>query len=76
MCELSPKINPVFSVADGETSWLLLPSSFFIIPSDTVQLENIYLCILKATGHVGNRKRWGAKLVYVVKHLPYKAFLL
>ena len=76
MCELSPKTNPVFLVADGEASWLLLPSSLFIIPSDTVQPENTYLCILKATGHVGNTKRWGAKLVYVVKHLPYQAFLL
>ena len=76
MCELSPKTNPVFLVADGKGSLLLLPSSYFIIPGDTVQPGNTYSCILKATGHVGNRKKWGAKLVYVVKDLPYKAFLL
>ena len=43
---------------------------------DTVQPENTFSCILKVTGHVENRKRCGVKLVYVVKHLPYKTFLL
>ena len=76
MCELGPKTIPVFLVADGDASWLLLLSSLSIIPGGTVQPENTYSCIFKVTSHVENRKRWGAKLVYVVKHLPYKAFLL
>ena len=76
MCELGPETTSGFLVNDGEASWLLLLSSFFIIPGRTLQPENTYSCILKVTGHVENRKRWGANMVYVAKHLPYKAFLL
>ena len=76
MCELGPKTIPVFLVADGDASWLLLSSSLSIIPGGTVQPENTYSCIPKVTSHVENTERWGAKLVYVVKHLPYKEFLL
>ena len=57
MCELGPNTIPVFLVADGEASWLLLPSSLSIIPGDTEQPENTYSCILKVTGHVENSKR-------------------
>ena len=37
MCELGPKTIPVFLVADGDASWLLLSSSLSIIPGGTVQ---------------------------------------
>ena len=76
MCERGAKTIPVFLVGDGDASWLLLSSSLSIIPGGTVQSENTYSRILKVTSHVENMKRWGAKLIYVVKYLPYKAFLL
>ena len=76
MCELGSKSTLVFLVADGEASYLLLPSLFSIIPGGTVQPENTYSCILKVTGHVENRERWAAKLIFVVKHLPYRLFIV
>ena len=46
------KTNLVFSPADGEASWLLLPSSVSLLSGGTVQPENTYSCILKVTGQV------------------------
>ena len=46
------KTNPVFSPADGETSWLLPPSLVSLLSGSTVQQENTYPCILKMTGQV------------------------
>ena len=43
---------PVFLTADGEASWLLLPSSVSLLSGGTVQPENTYPCILKVTGQV------------------------
>ena len=46
------KTTPIFLLDDGETSWLLLPSSVFILSGGTVQPENTYSCIHKVTGQV------------------------
>ena len=46
------KTTPVFLPADGEASWLLLPSSVSLLSGGTVQPENTYSCILKVTGQV------------------------
>ena len=54
------KTTPVFLLADGEASWSLLQRSVSLLPGSTVQPENT------------NRKRWGARLVDVIKHLPHK----
>ena len=42
----------VFLHADGEASWLLLPSLVSLLSGGTVQPENTYSCILKVTGQV------------------------
>ena len=42
----------VFLPADGEASWLLLPSSVFLLSGSTVQPENSYSHILRVTGQV------------------------
>ena len=42
----------VFLCADGEASWLLLPSLASLLSGGTVQPENTYFCILKVTGRV------------------------
>ena len=42
----------VFLSADGEASWLLLPSSVCLLSGDTMQPENTYSLILKVTGQV------------------------
>ena len=52
MCERGTKTTPVFLPADGEASWLLLPSLVSLLSGSTVQLENTYSCILKVTGSV------------------------
>ena len=39
-----------FLPAAGEGSWLLLPSSVSLLSGGTVQPENTYSSILKATG--------------------------
>ena len=45
-------------LADGEASWSLLPSSVSLLSGGTVQPENTYSHILKATGQVWeNQKR-------------------
>ena len=46
------KTTLVFLPADGETSWLLLPSLIALLSGSAVQPENTYFCILKVTGHV------------------------
>ena len=52
MPELDSKTSPVFLPADGEVSWLLLPSLVSLLSGGTVQPENIYSRILKVTGQV------------------------
>ena len=52
MAEHGTKTIAVFLPADGETFWLLLPSTVSLLSGSTVQPENIYSHILKVTGHV------------------------
>ena len=52
MCEHGTKTTPVFLPADGEASWLLLPSLVSLLSDDTVQPENTYSHILKVTGQM------------------------
>ena len=52
MHEHGTKTTPVFLPADGEASWSLLPSSVALLSGGTVQQENTYSSILKATGQV------------------------
>ena len=52
MREHGTKSTQVFSPADGEASWLLLSSSASLLSGGTVQPENTYSSILKATGQV------------------------
>ena len=52
MCEHGTKTTPVFLPADGEASWLLLPSLVSLISDGTVQPENTYSRILKVTGQM------------------------
>ena len=52
MCEHGTETTLVFLPADGEASWLLLPSSVSLLSGGTVQPENTYFCILKVTGQV------------------------
>ena len=44
--------TPIFAFADGEASWLLLPSSISLLSGSTAQPENTYSCILKGTNQV------------------------
>ena len=46
------KTTLIFLPADGETSWLLLPSSVSLLSGSTVQSENTYSCILTVTGQL------------------------
>ena len=52
MREHGTKTTPAFLPADGEASWLLLPSPVSLLSDGTVQPENTYSSILKATGQV------------------------
>ena len=52
MHEHGTKTTPVFLPADGEASWLLLPSSVSLLSGGIVQPENTYSSILNATGQV------------------------
>ena len=52
MHEHGTKTTSVFLPADEEASWLLLPSSVSLLSGSTVQPENTYFSILKATGQV------------------------
>ena len=52
MCKDSTKSTPVFLPADGEASWSLLPSLVSLLSGGTLQPENTYSSILKATGQV------------------------
>ena len=42
----------VFLPADGDASWLLLPSLVSLLSGSTVQPENTYSYILNVTGQV------------------------
>ena len=46
------KTIPLFLPADGEASWLLLPSLVSLLSGSTVQPENTYSYILNVTGQV------------------------
>ena len=52
MHEHGTKTTLVFLHADGEASWLLLPSSVSLLPGGTVQPENTHSRVLKVTGQV------------------------
>ena len=45
MREHGTKTTPVFLPADGEASWLLLPSLVSLLSDGKVQPENTYSCI-------------------------------
>ena len=69
------RTTPVFLTADGEASWLLLPSSVSLLSGGTVQPENTYPCILKVTGQVWDgkaKKRTSITLITATTsvHLP------
>ena len=67
------KTIPVFLPADGEASWLLLPSSVSLLTSGTVQPENTYSSILKVTGQLREgQKRIRSTLITTttIIHLP------
>ena len=46
------KTTPILLPADGEASWLQLPSLIVLLSGGTVQPENTYSRILKMTGQV------------------------
>ena len=52
MCKHGTKTTPVFLPADGEASWSLFPSSVSLLSGGTVQPDDTYSSILKATGQV------------------------
>ena len=52
MHEHGTKTTPVFLPADGEASWLLLPSLDCLLSGGTVLPENTYSHILEVTGQV------------------------
>ena len=71
MCEYGTKTTPVFLPADGEASWLLLPSLVSLLSGGTVQPENTYSCILKVTGQVReSQKRISINTATTSIHLP------
>ena len=49
MPELDSKTTSVFLPADGEVSWLLLPSLVSLLSGGIVQPENTYCRILKVS---------------------------
>ena len=61
------KTTPVFLPADGQASWLLLPTLVSLLSGGTVQPENTYSCILKVTGHV----RESQKRISINTNLSY-----
>ena len=52
MREHGTETTPLFLLADGEASWLLLPSSLSLLSGGTVQPESTYSSILKVTDQV------------------------
>ena len=52
MHKYGTKTTSVFLPADGEASWLLLPSLVSLLSGGTVQPENTYSRILKVTDEV------------------------
>ena len=76
MSQDGTKTTPVFLPADGEASWLLLPSSVSLLSDGTVQPENTYSSILKVTGQVWeSQKRIRITLITAMTsiHLPKPA---
>ena len=72
MHEHGTKTTPVFLSADGEASWLLLPSSVSLLSGGIVQPENTYSRI-KVTGQVWeSQKRISITLITATTsvHLP------
>ena len=73
MCEYGTKTTLVFLPADGEASWLLLPSSVCLLSGGTVQPENTYSHVLKVTGHVWEYQK-GISITLITSttsvHLP------
>ena len=64
MRDRGTKTTPVFLLADGEASWLLLLSLVSLLSGGTVQPENTYSRILKVTGQVWeSQKRIRIKLI-------------
>ena len=57
MREHGTKTTPVFLPADGETSWALLPSLVSLLSGGTMQPENTYSIILKATGQISESQK-------------------
>ena len=73
MREHGTKTIPVFLSADGDASWLLLPSSVSLLSGGTVQPGNTYSSILKVTGKVWeSQKRISITLITATTsvHLP------
>ena len=73
MREHGTKTTPVFLPADGEASWLLLPSSVSLLSGSTVQPENTYSPILRVTDQVcESQKRISITLITatISVHLP------
>ena len=59
MHENGTKTTPVFLTANGEASWLLLPSSVSLLSGGTVQPENTYSSILKVAGRKSEKAKKG-----------------
>ena len=59
MREHGTKTTPLFLPADGEASWLLLPSSVSLLSGGTVEPESAYSLILKVTGQVWESQKKG-----------------
>ena len=59
MSKHATETTPVFLPADGEVSWLLLPSSISLLSGSTVQPENTDFCILKVTGQAWESQNKG-----------------
>ena len=78
MCEHDTKTALVFLSADGEASWLLLPSWVSLLSGGTVESENTYSCILKVTVQVSeSQKKIGTNTNHSYHHSnssPYASF--
>ena len=59
MHKYGTKTTSVFLPADGEASWLLLPSLVSLLSGGTVQPENTYSRILKVTDEVWESQKKG-----------------
>ena len=69
MQEHGTKTTPVFLPADGEASWLPLPSSVSLLSGSTVQPENTYSCIHKVTGQAReSQKRISKRIMFSIRY--------